>query len=113
MKWNGIVGKVIAWAVVLVLFGGLALTHMADTAGAEITCPAGGTYDGNSEQALLEGVTAMDARDGDLSAQVAIESIAPMSNGDYRVVYYVIDSDHNVTKAERTVSAVEQQKDEE
>lgn len=54
---------------------------------------------------LLEGVTAKDDKDGDVSDTLTVESIYPKENGKEVVVIFVAkDSNNNVTKAEFTMS---------
>lgn len=72
----------------------------------EITYTEGEDYEG-----LLEGVTAEDNRDGDLTDKIFIEKIIPLGNGKAVVYYGVMDKSNNVGKADRMVSYNE--KDEE
>ena len=54
---------------------------------------------------LLQGVTAVDDKDGDVTDTLIVESIKPQPTGDEAVVTYVAkDSSHNVTKATRKVT---------
>lgn len=54
--------------------------------------------------ALLSGVTAFDAADGDLTESVLIESISPFAeDGTCTVTYAVADSDDHVAKASRKI----------
>lgn len=70
--------------------------------------PGGVVYTpGGDESVLLEGVTAVDDRDGDLTGKVFIEKIVPSINGDTATVTYaVVDSSNNVAKVSRIVSYV-------
>ncbi|MBQ7983257.1 MAG: hypothetical protein IJ302_06795 [Clostridia bacterium] len=54
---------------------------------------------------LMEGVTALDAEDGDLTGSIVLESVSPF-DAQYRrtVTYAVCDSDNHVVKAQRTIS---------
>lgn len=55
-------------------------------------------------QALLTGVTAMDDRDGDVTAGIVVESARNVTaDGHVTVTYAAFDSSGNVTKATRTV----------
>lgn len=59
----------------------------------------------DADETLLEGVTARDARDGDLTDQIAIENIgAFMSDGSREITYVVCDSANNVGRASRTLT---------
>ncbi len=56
------------------------------------------------ESALLQGVTATDARDGDVTDSVVVESVrGVVANQEFTVTYAAFDSAGNVTKAQRTV----------
>lgn len=61
--------------------------------------------EGTDTSILLEGVTAMDDVDGDVSDTLVIESVIPMQN-QYQatVLYYAKDNANNVQKAERIVN---------
>lgn len=57
-----------------------------------------------TEQDLLVGVKATDVEDGDLTADVIIESMSNLIKGDRReIVYVVCDSDNNVTKIKKEI----------
>ena len=59
----------------------------------------------DDEDALFEGVTAEDNRDGDLTESVVIEKKTPLSkDGKRNITYAVIDKKGNVGRAERTVT---------
>lgn len=79
-----------------------------DRKGPEIELPADGdvTYEEGSDTApLLEGVTATDEKDGDVTDSLMIENIFP--NDDHTsasVVYAAKDSHNNVSKATRRVN---------
>lgn len=66
------------------------------------------TYHENQDQAvLLDGVTAHDKEDGDVSDTLMIEAIYPSANGQTaKVVYAAMDSSNNVTKEQRMVDYV-------
>lgn len=58
----------------------------------------------DNASALLEGVRAVDERDGDVSGTIMIESLSNMLNGNERIVTYAaVDKSHNVSTAKRTV----------
>ena len=93
----------------LALFAGTAAVMVtSDRKGPEIAVPSGAdvTYEEGSDTALLlEGVTATDDRDGDVTDSVVIENIFP--NDDRTgasVIYAAKDSHNNVTKVTRRVN---------
>ena len=77
-----------------------------DKTGPVIAVPEDGslTYvEGEDKKILLEGVTASDSEDGDVSDTLVIESIRP--NGDRAVVTYTaVDHSHNASKASCVVN---------
>lgn len=59
----------------------------------------------DSKETLLQGVTASDLEDGDLTSQIVIDSISAFdANGNRTVTYAVFDSDNHVSKATRSLS---------
>lgn len=59
---------------------------------------------GDSEERLLEGVTAYDGKDGDLTSKVFVESISNfVEPGVSNVTYVVYDADRHAAKASRKV----------
>lgn len=61
--------------------------------------------EGTDTAILLEGVTASDDVDGDVSDTLVIESVIPMQNGyQATVLYYAKDNANNVQKAERVIN---------
>ena len=58
----------------------------------------------DGEEALLEGVTAYDEKDGDVTDSIVIESVSRFVNGRRIVTYAAFDSDNHVTKMEREIS---------
>ncbi len=59
----------------------------------------------DDEDVLLEGVSAIDDEDGDLTSSISIESLSSFTKGNTRTVTYVVfDSDNNVTKAKRSIT---------
>lgn len=59
---------------------------------------------GDSYDVLLEGVTAKDDRDGDLTDEVFVDKVVPASKKKAVVYYGVMDKSNNVGTARRTVS---------
>ena len=93
-------------ACAALLAGNVVVYIGADRKGPEISVPQEEiTYvAGTDTSALLNGVTAQDDRDGDVTDTVTIESIIP--NADQTgasVVYVAKDSKNNVTKETRTI----------
>lgn len=66
------------------------------------------TYNENDElESLLEGVTAKDDVDGDVSDSLIVEAIYPSADGKKaKVVYAAMDSSNNVAKDQRLVDYV-------
>ena len=59
---------------------------------------------GADDAALLAGVTATDAEDGDVTASLLVEGVSGRNDdGTVRVTYAAFDSDRHVTKATRAV----------
>ena len=60
--------------------------------------------EGEDSSRLLEGVTASDNRDGDLTASLQVETLIPLAGGDQAKVFYmVMDSAGNIAKASRII----------
>ncbi|MCD7946043.1 MAG: DUF5011 domain-containing protein [Clostridiales bacterium] len=58
----------------------------------------------DGEDTLLQGVTAQDGRDGDVTSSVLVESISNFYGDEKRLVTFAaFDSDGNVTKATRAI----------
>lgn len=56
----------------------------------------------DEEQALLKGVTAYDAEDGDLTDSVIVDYLGQFTEDNHRVISYaVVDSDNHVTHGQR------------
>lgn len=56
----------------------------------------------DGEEALLKGLTAIDAADGDVTDSVIVESISPFTGTGHRIVTYAaFDSDNHVTHTKR------------
>lgn len=67
--------------------------------------------DDMDNEELLEGVTAKDDKDGDVSDTLTVESVYPKENGKEVVVIFVAkDSSNNVTKEEFTMSTEKKDK---
>lgn len=104
---KGIVAGLIILCVVLGA-GTAAVAVSSDRKGPEIVVPSGAdvTYEeGGDTASLLEGVTATDDRDGDVTSSLVIENIFP--NDDHTsasVIYAAKDSHNNVTKVTRRVN---------
>lgn len=65
----------------------------------EITYVEGAGYD-----SLLEGVTAEDNRDGDVTGNIFVDRVIPMAGNEKAIVYYAVaDKSNNVGTAKRTV----------
>ena len=99
--------SVIALAAAVILFGGYMLKEGAkDKTGPVITMESDNIEVSVSEprEALLQGVTATDAHDGDVTASVRVESLSPFNESGERTVSYVaFDSDGHVSHAARTM----------
>ena len=66
----------------------------------EIVYTAGDSYDG-----LLDGVTATDNKDGDVTGSLVVESVYPNEDGQTATIVYVArDSHNNVGKANKVVT---------
>lgn len=66
-------------------------------------------YSGIDDEKLLQGVTAMDAKDGDVSDRIVVEKIVQNKNENRAVVYYAVtDLDGNAAKASRVFEAVKE-----
>ena len=61
-----------------------------------------------SDAELLQGVTAYDPEDGDVTASLVVEGVSNIAKGDtVKVTYAAFDSRNHVTKAERLVKFVD------
>ncbi len=64
-------------------------------------------YSGIDNEKLLQGVTAVDAKDGDVSDRIVVEKIVQNKDENRAVVYYAVtDLDGNAAKASRVFEAV-------
>lgn len=60
--------------------------------------------EGQDEKNLLEGVTAYDKRDGDLTSSIKLYDIAVLEDGSHAVVTYAVyDKSNNLGKATRVI----------
>ena len=57
----------------------------------------------DGESVLLQGVSAQDKQDGDLTGNILISGISKMVENTARVTYVVFDSDHNMATLTRTL----------
>lgn len=58
----------------------------------------------DSATALLEGITAVDAGDGDVTDSIIVEAVSPFTGTGHRIVSYAaFDSDNHVTHAKRSI----------
>ena len=56
----------------------------------------------DDEQALLNGLTAEDAKDGDVTGSIIVENVSPFTGTGRRIVTYAaFDSDNHVTHEKR------------
>ena len=68
--------------------------------------------EGDDQESLLEDVTAKDNKDGDLTDQVFVDSITPVSDNKRVVIKYaVIDSSNNVAVKSRIADYVAEEKE--
>lgn len=65
--------------------------------------------DSTTEEELLEGVTAEDAVDGDVSDTITLESVYPMDEDTAVAVYVAKDSKNNITKVKREMKCSEEE----
>lgn len=77
-----------------------------DNRGPEIMIPSVLSYkDGQDLSVLLNGVTAMDDRDGDVSNTLVVESLIVLGDGDKaKVTYIARDSSNNVSHVDAIIS---------
>jgi hypothetical protein len=101
--------SIIVFIAAVILFGGYVLKEKAgqDHTGPVISMESDHieVSIADSRDALLAGVTAADARDGDLTAAVRVEAVGPIDEEGNRIVrYVVIDSDAHISRALRKMS---------
>ncbi|MDO5337687.1 MAG: hypothetical protein Q4E89_09610 [Eubacteriales bacterium] len=87
--------------------------QQSDRTGPDITFPSDNVYSSDmTEEELLEGVTAEDEKDGDVTDSLLVENIFLNESGDkITVVYTAKDSSNNVTKVTRQMDFGEQDAD--
>lgn len=106
---------VIVFVAVLAVFIGVkAYTRMAvDTTPPQISCGTD-TIDisvSDPESVLLQGVTARDDRDGDLTGSILIKGVTNLLSGNTaRVSYVVFDSANNMATCQRTIRYTDYEK---
>ena len=106
---------VIVFVAVLAVFIGLkAYTRMAvDTTPPQISCDTD-TIDisvSDPESVLLQGVTAKDDRDGDLTGSIMVKGVTNLLSGNTaRVSYIVFDSSNNMATCQRTIRYTDYEK---
>ncbi len=66
-----------------------------------------------SETELLEGISAIDDKDGDVSDTLTVESVYEIDDSSVVVSYAAKDNDNNITKYKRTLKAENTKEDEE
>lgn len=102
-KWLFGIGIVLCLGV-----GGVAVYQnlKSDRTGPEITITGDFIYqDGMQEEELLQGVTAWDEQDGDVTDTIVVETVTVDSGDGTAVIYYAArDKENNVGKARRSVS---------
>lgn len=108
MKKFRIIWLIFTVTIVLV-FGAYRINEIriTDSSGPKITCAADmltvSIEDG--EDVLLQGVTAVDKKDGDVTKSVIVEKISNFFDGGKRTVTYAaFDSDNHIAKLERDIT---------
>jgi hypothetical protein len=82
--------------------------NKADEVAPELTVPATSSVEFGSEFDALEGVTAVDAVDGDLTSEITVDGTVDTETlGDYSLEYTVTDAAGNAATATRVVTVVE------
>lgn len=106
---------VIVFVAVLAVFVGVkAYTRLAvDTTPPQISCDTD-TIDisvSDPESVLLQGVTARDDRDGDLTGSILIKGVTSLLSGNTAQVSYVVfDSSNNMATCQRTIRYTDYEK---
>lgn len=109
MKRKFLVPAIVLVACLVVFFGYRIFDrHITDTVAPRITITESDEVlqvsVNDAEEVLLQGVTAEDARDGDVTDSIIIESIANINQEhEVTVTYAAFDKAGNVAKAQRTV----------
>ncbi len=108
MKGGGILAGICALDVALMVIAAVLYLGQDRTAPVISYGPDSLTYEEGMDQALLlEGVTAQDERDGDVTESLMVEKISETSNGNVIITYVAKDHSDNVGKASRTLRAVQ------
>ena len=89
-----------AAAALLILLITAVVILKGDGTGPSITIPSGIEYhNGMSDSELLNGVTAEDSKDGDVSDTLIVESVIILSSGDsVKITYAAKDKHNNITQ---------------
>ena len=109
MRWNRIMGILLAAANGILLFLCAILYLGKDREGPELTFEEVETVyrEGMESQELLKGVSAYDAKDGDISSRIVVEKISENRGENTAVVFYAVsDRAGNVARASRVFTAV-------
>ena len=109
MKRNRVTGILLAVANGILLFLCAILYFGKDREGPELTFEAVQIVyrEGMETKELLEGVSARDAKDGDISSRIVIEKISENREENTVVVFYAVsDMAGNVARASRVFTAV-------
>lgn len=83
----------------------LLLTNGPDSAGYHTAGYRADLYNRHNTHQLLEGVTAYDSHDGDVTASLLIEKVTETGNGKVIVTYAAVDSSNNVAEQSRILKA--------
>ena len=99
MKRSKILMIAAAAALVILLITAVVILK-GDGTGPSITIPSGIEYHkGMSDSELLNGVTAEDSKDGDVSDTLIVESVIILSSGDsVKITYAAKDKHNNITQ---------------
>lgn len=100
---------IILFLISACVYGGLRVydEFTADETCPEITCDTDTLEVSveDPEEKLLEGVTAVDNKDGDLTGEIVVESIGPfLSDGSRQITYVVCDDSNNTSRVSRTLT---------
>ncbi len=109
MRWNRIMGILLAAANGILLFLCAILYFGKDREGPELTFEAVETVyrEEMESQELLKGVSAYDTKDGDISGRIVVEKISENRGENTAVVFYAVsDRAGNVARASRVFTAV-------
>lgn len=113
MKKSGVIFLLTIITVVLAVLNGFVYIN-TDHTGPTIHLPSSnsGFAQNADTKTLLDGVTATDNRDGDVSSSLRVASVVPNAdNTQASVVYTAKDKSNNVTKMTRVITYAAQQQD--